>query len=70
MLVDEPPFPDNPLLALDTVLISPHVAANDHQAIQDMAEGAARNIIDLFQGKTSPTSLVTSDWSSNGDGQE
>ncbi len=65
VLIDEPPRPDNPLLALDTVLISPHVAANDLQAIRDMAEGAARNIIDLFQSKISPASLVTSDWSSH-----
>ena len=37
VLVDEPPRPDNPLLALDNVLISPHVAANDSQAVDDMA---------------------------------
>jgi phosphoglycerate dehydrogenase-like enzyme len=66
VLVDEPPRPGNPLLALDTVLISPHVAANDIQAVQDMAEGAARNIIDLFQGKSLSASVVTSDWSDNG----
>jgi len=70
VLIDEPPPPDNPLLALDTVLVSPHVAANDHQAIEDMAVGAARNIIDLFQGTISPASLVTSDWSSNDHGKD
>jgi len=70
VLVDEPPGPDNPLLALDSVLLSPHLAANDLQAIEDMALGAARNIIDLFQGKISPASLVTSDWSSNGHGKD
>jgi phosphoglycerate dehydrogenase-like enzyme len=66
VLVDEPPLPDNPLLAFENVLISPHVAANDHRAIADMAEGAAQNIIDLFQGKVAPACLVTPDWSADG----
>jgi phosphoglycerate dehydrogenase-like enzyme len=59
VMVDEPPRGDNPLLALDNVLISPHVASNDLQAIHDMAEAAARNIVDIFRGRDSPESLVT-----------
>ena len=59
VLVDEPPRPDNPLLALDNVLISPHIAASDDQSIRDMTEGTARNIIDLFQGNLSPPALIT-----------
>jgi phosphoglycerate dehydrogenase-like enzyme len=68
VLIDEPPPPDNPLLALENVLLSPHVAANDHQAIEDMALGAAQNIIDLFPGKIEPACLVTPDWSADGPG--
>jgi phosphoglycerate dehydrogenase-like enzyme len=62
VLVDEPPARDNPLFALETVLVSPHVGANDHQAIEDMAIGAARNVIDFFQGKIAPECLLTVDW--------
>jgi phosphoglycerate dehydrogenase-like enzyme len=59
VLVYEPPRPDSPLLALDDVLISPHVAANDDRAIRDMPEAAAQNIIDLFHGALAPPALVT-----------
>ena len=59
VLVDEPPHPENPLLALDNVLFSPHMAANDDQAIRDMTECAAQNVIDLFQGSLSPPALIT-----------
>jgi phosphoglycerate dehydrogenase-like enzyme len=62
VLVDEPPQPDNPLLALDNVLLSPHVAANDTRAVRDMAEEAARNIIHLFRGDGPTDMLVTPDW--------
>jgi phosphoglycerate dehydrogenase-like enzyme len=68
VLIDEPPRPDNPLLALENVLLSPHVAANDHQAMEDMALGAAQNIVDLFQGKIAPACLMTPDWSADGPG--
>ena len=59
VLVDEPPHPDNPLLALDNVLFSPHTAANDDQANRDMTECAAQNVIDEFKGSLSPPALVT-----------
>jgi D-3-phosphoglycerate dehydrogenase/(S)-sulfolactate dehydrogenase len=65
VLVDEPPRVDNPLLALENVLVSPHVAANDHQAIVDMALGAAQNIIDFFRGMIAPACLVTPGWSAD-----
>jgi D-3-phosphoglycerate dehydrogenase len=60
VLADEPPARDHPLLALDKVVISPHLAANDEQSIRDMAEAAAQNIIDLFRGNLRPPALVTS----------
>ncbi len=58
VLVTEPPPKDHPLLAFDQVVISPHVAAMDSQALEDMATGAARNIVDLFNGKWPADSLI------------
>ena len=50
VLADEPPPASHPLFGLDNVILSPHAAACDAQAITDMAIGAARNIVELYQG--------------------
>ncbi len=46
----EPTAPDNPLNALDNVILSPHVAGTDHLSIEEMGMEAANCIIDLYQG--------------------
>lgn len=61
VLVVEPPPTEHPLLALENVIVSPHVAALDTRAIEDMAVGAAQNIVDLLAGKWPAASIVNPD---------
>jgi phosphoglycerate dehydrogenase-like enzyme len=61
VLATEPPRADHPLLTLDNVVVSPHVAALDSQAIADMATDAARNILDIFAARWPTAGLVNPD---------
>lgn len=54
----EPPPADHPLLSLDNVIVTPHLAAFDTRAREDMATGAAQNIIDLLAGRWPESSVV------------
>jgi phosphoglycerate dehydrogenase-like enzyme len=65
VLAVEPPPADHPLLALDNVIVSPHVSALDSQAVEDMSVGAARNILDLFAGKWPAGSIVNPEVKAN-----
>lgn len=47
----EPVDPDNPLLTLPNVVMSPHSAAMTHEGARLMAEMTAQNILDCFEGK-------------------
>ncbi|WZO96594.1 phosphoglycerate dehydrogenase [Isosphaeraceae bacterium EP7] len=47
----EPPLVDNPLLGVPGVVFSPHIAGIDTRSMADMAELAARCVIDLSQGR-------------------
>lgn len=58
VLKQEPPRPDNPLLGLPQVIFAPHMGGMDLQSERDMAEHAAINIVDLFQGKVPERSMV------------
>jgi D-3-phosphoglycerate dehydrogenase / 2-oxoglutarate reductase len=52
----EPP-PPSPLWELDNVVLTPHVAGVDVQSRDDMAESAARAVVDLSRGQW-PTEKV------------
>lgn len=54
----EPPL-ESPLLTAPNVILSPHLAGVDQQAIEDMAEMAAQTIVDVLQGNYADDRLVT-----------
>jgi len=61
VLNHEPPEPGNPLLGLPNVVLSPHIAGTDLQSMSDMAELAARTIVDLYNHRWPAGCVVNSD---------
>ena len=55
---EEPISHQSPLLKLDNVIVSPHMAGNDIQSQIDMGNEAAQSIIDLYNGKWPEGSIV------------
>lgn len=47
----EPPAPDDPLLAIEGAILTPHAAAMSEEAKRAMAVGAARNALDGLAGR-------------------
>lgn len=54
---EEPPRRDNPLLKIDNILMTPHMAALTKECVVRMATSAAQNVIDILSGKI-PDSIV------------
>ena len=54
----EPPLPDNPLLAMDNVLLSPHSAGVTRESMDRMAMVTCQNVIDVFDGRPVPAHVV------------
>lgn len=48
---EEPPRPDNPLLEMDNVLVTPHFASCTYEAYQREASMAAEAVLRVLQGK-------------------
>jgi D-3-phosphoglycerate dehydrogenase len=49
--VSEPPPPDDPLLACDRLILTPHSAAATAEGMVRMAATVAQNVLDFFDGR-------------------
>jgi D-3-phosphoglycerate dehydrogenase / 2-oxoglutarate reductase len=55
---DEPPAPDNPLLSMDRVVLSPHIAGLTAECAERMAVSSVQNVLDFFAGAIDPALVV------------
>jgi len=55
---DEPPKRDNPLFALDSIIVSPHCAAFTEECARRMAMACAENVLAVFDGNLNPDLVV------------
>lgn len=57
VLAEEPPAPDEPLIELDSIVITPHAAFASEESTYDLEVSAARAVADVLIGKM-PESVV------------
>jgi D-3-phosphoglycerate dehydrogenase len=58
----EPPRPDHPLLALDNVIATPHIAGITVEATREIARAAALQWIEIFRGAVPPRLINPEAW--------
>ena len=56
--VVEPPRAEDPLFALDNIIVSPHSAGNTEESMFRMGATAAQNVVDCFNGKLNPDNVI------------
>ena len=61
VLEQEPAGAANPLFALENVVLSPHVAGDDSQAMENTATEAAECVIQLYQGQWPDAAVVNAE---------
>jgi len=62
VFLDEPPPLDHPLLTLDNVIATPHIAGVSEDALRAMAVGAAQQWITIFDGGVPPRLINPQAW--------
>lgn len=55
---DEPPKHENPLLTMDQVILSPHIAGLTAECGERMAISSVQNVLDFFSGRIDPSLVV------------
>ncbi len=58
----EPPLPNNPLLKMKNVVITPHIASGTDKGIHAMMHGVADQIIQILQGQRPPHIVNPKAW--------
>jgi D-3-phosphoglycerate dehydrogenase len=58
----EPPSPDHPLLHVDTVMATPHIAGGTVETMHDMSRAAAEQWIRLLRGRVPPRLVNPEVW--------
>ena len=57
----EPPQPDNPLLGLKNVVLTPHMASLTEEGVSRMAMASVQNCLDAIDGRLRPEFVVNKD---------